>query len=254
MSHTINVLRYLLSAIHSHTPPLPNVVGIELINEPQPPSDDVLKTWYTKAIKDLSKIDPDLPIYIGECWRPESYTEFIKAHHPSSSVVLDHHLYRCFTPHDTSTSVHQHTRALTDSNEHTPYLFSRITQSVPMIVGEWSGALNPGSLRSSVDERCDKKMFVDAQLELFEKHCSGWFWWTYKKENGGDTGWSFKDAVESGVHPSWVGMKARKSYILDGEVKAWQRRRDEARDKTLGMRYTTLMWNEGLPDSPFVLR
>jgi len=98
-------------------------------------------------------------------------------------------------------------------------------------VGEWSGALNPGSLKSSTDEYRDKKAFVEAQLELFENCCAGWFWWTYKKANSGDTGWSFRDAVEAGIFPSWVGMKATKSCISNAEEEAWQRRRDKARDK-----------------------
>jgi glucan 1,3-beta-glucosidase len=96
MSHTISMLRILLNALHLHTPPLPNVVGIELLNEPQPPSDDVLKKWYTQAITALSTIEPGLPIYIGDCWRPESYADFINSLRASPFVVLDHHLYRCF--------------------------------------------------------------------------------------------------------------------------------------------------------------
>jgi glucan 1,3-beta-glucosidase len=235
MSHTINILRHLINALQSHVPSLPNVVGIELLNEPQPTSDDVLKAWYTQAIKVLTAIKGCPPIYISHCWQTESYADFIKTRHASSFVVLDHHLYRCFTSHDTSTSAYEHARALADSSQHTPRVFSQVSQSVPIVVGEWSGALNPGSLVSSTDERLDKKAFIDAQLGLFENHCSGWFWWTYKKEDRGDTGWSFKDAVESGIFPSWVGMKARKSCISSGEVKEWTQRRDQARDKVFGI-------------------
>lgn len=234
MSHTINILRLLLNALHSHKPPLPNVVGIELLNEPQPPSDDVLKTWYTQAIKTLSTTEPGLPIYIGECWRPESYADFINSLHTSPFVVLDHHLYRCFTSQDTSTSASEHARALTDPNAHIPRVFSQISQSVPMVVGEWSGALNPGSLQISADEREAKRLFVEAQLNLFERHCSGWFWWTYKKEYSGDTGWSFRDAVESGVFLSSIGMKANKAYISENDRTAQQQRGIKARDQALG--------------------
>jgi glucan 1,3-beta-glucosidase len=234
MSHTINVLRLLLNALHLHKPPLPNVVGIELLNEPKPPSDDVLKTWYAQAIKTLSTTEPGLPIYIGDCWRPESYADFVNSLRTSPFVVLDHHLYRCFTSQDTSTSASEHARALTDPNAHIPRVFSQISQSVPVVVGEWSGALNPGSLQFSADEREAKRLFVEAQLNLYEKHCSGWFWWTYKKEHSGDTGWSFRDAVESGVFPSSIGMKAKKAYISDSDRTAQQERRIKAHDKALG--------------------
>jgi glucan 1,3-beta-glucosidase len=234
MSHTIDIFRILLNALRSHSRPLPNVVGIELLNEPHPPSDQVLKSWYEQAIKELTSIEPGLPIYIGECWRTESYADFVSLLPQPSFVILDHHLYRCFTEQDTSTSACEHARALTDPNGQTPQLFSRITQSVPMVIGEWSGALNPGSLKSSSNEHLDKKLFVEAQLQLFEKCCAGWFWWTYKKENRGDTGWSFRDAVEAGIFPSWVGMKAKKSCISNGEEEAWQRRRDGANAAALG--------------------
>jgi len=75
---------------------------------------------------------------------------------------------------------------------------------------------------------------VEAQLNLFEKHCSGWFWWTYKKEHSGDTGWCFRDAAESGVFPSSIGMKAKKAYTSDSDRTAQQQRGIKARDKALG--------------------
>jgi glucan 1,3-beta-glucosidase len=76
-----------------------------------------------------------------------------------------------------------------------------------IIVGEWSGALNPGSLHKSGAEFEERRKFIRAQLALFDKYCGGWFFWMYKKEQRGDLGWSWQDAVEGGVFPASVGIR-----------------------------------------------
>ncbi|KAF8151326.1 glycoside hydrolase superfamily [Crassisporium funariophilum] len=213
---TIRVLEALLDNLQAftecHNPPLYNVVGIELLNEPSPPSDDALRDWYASAIKHLRSKDRTLPIYMGECWRTETYADFV-THHSSSTAltVLDHHLYRCFTSSDINTSAEDHTRALQDPSASFPRMLAAVSEKLGragggIIVGEWSGALNPGSFRGTPDEQ---KNWVKAQLDLFERCCGGWFFWTYKKQHGGDTGWSFRDAVERGVFPNFVGTKMR---------------------------------------------
>ncbi|TFK33631.1 glycoside hydrolase superfamily [Crucibulum laeve] len=206
--HTMHVLRSLVT----HLPRLPNIVGIELLNEPHPPSDEILREWYSAAIKDLRSIDPTLPIYIGECWRTDSYTNWMVASRPNPGalIVLDHHLYRCFTSSDIHTSAAEHTASLSLSP---PSAFAQQLASISeklgragggLVIGEWSGALNPRSLRGIPNE---KREWVEAQLRLYEAHCAGWFWWTFKKQHGGDSGWGFRDAVATGVFPDWVGVK-----------------------------------------------
>ncbi|KAF9471763.1 glycoside hydrolase [Pholiota conissans] len=224
--HQKSTIRALCSLVknlnhftNSFSPPLSNLIGIELLNEPHPPSDGELKSWYTKAISKVRAIDPIIPIHLGECWRPDSYADFIAQHPSSAPIVLDHHLYRCFTSSDTTTSAEAHSRSLTDANAATSKMFASIAEKVGragggIVIGEWSGALNPGSLRGKPDEQRD---FVHAELALFERTCSGWFFWTYKKEKSGDTGWSLRDAVNGGVFPSFVGIKPNPSSMKDDE-------------------------------------
>ena len=210
MSHTIHILTSFVGNItafaRAHNPPLLNLVGVELLNEPQPgPHNEAFKQWYLQAFRAIRSIDPELPLYISDSWMTEYYTEFIKTS-GTPFLALDHHLYRCFTGEDISTPVFEHARRLFDPNEGTPQLFARVAQDLEgaggaLVVGEWSAALNPGSLHGIDDERAEKNAFVRAQLQLYDTHCAGWFFWAYKKEHGGDTGWSFRDAVESGVFP-----------------------------------------------------
>lgn len=239
MPHTIHVLSVLLSQLtaftRSHDPPLPNLVGIELLNEPQPgPHNASLERWYLDTFHALRAIDPTIPLYIGDVWQTDQYVGFIRFS-GVPFVVLDHHLYRCFTPQDISTPVSQHTKALRDPNEWAPKMFARASQQLEgagggMIVGEWSCGLNPGSLQGVGDEDAARREFVDAQLQLYERHSAGWFFWTYKKQNS-DKGWSLRDAVSSNVFPSSVGLRANKPIVDDPERTA---RRDQARDEASG--------------------
>jgi aryl-phospho-beta-D-glucosidase BglC (GH1 family) len=237
MEHTIRVLRVLLGSVVS----FPNIVGVELLNEPQPgeKAHNTLKEWYTNSIHQLRDLDPSLPIYVSDCWQTDDYAGYIASFPQSQSIVaLDHHLYRCFTLPDTHTPISEHTRSLTDTNASTPELFSRVSSklfscSSAIVVGEWSGAVHPGSLHglSPEEETIARKEYVNAQLELYERCCAGWFFWTYKKEQSGDRGWSLKDAVDSGVFPRSVGMRARARYNGEEEVNG---RRDSYKDKALG--------------------
>jgi hypothetical protein len=196
----------------------------------------MLKDWYSTAMKRLAAIDPSLPIYLGDCWKMEHYADYIKSTPHSSPLILDHHLYRCFTLSDIRTSAPEHSRSLMDENAHTPRMFSQVADKLNsagggLIVGEWSGALNPGSITGSSDE---VKNYISAQLTLYEKHCGGYFFWTYKKQGSRpDRGWCLRDAVDGGVFPSRVGLLATTSANTDRERQT--RARNALKDRALGM-------------------
>ncbi|KAJ7777392.1 glycoside hydrolase superfamily [Mycena metata] len=231
--HTVHVLRTLVTHLNAHSPRLVNIVGIELLNEPI--ADVELMNWYSGAIKDLAALDPTLPIYISDSWRTEQYAEYIKSNPHPALLVLDHHLYRCFTSADIKTPASDHARSLMDENAHTPRMFARVAKMLDaagagFVVGEWSGALNPGSLTGSLDEI---KNYVEAQLRLYEANCSGYFFWTYKKAGPHrDQGWSLRDAVYSGVFPTRVGLVASRNAVGDRERQ--NRARDTLKNKAFG--------------------
>lgn len=152
---------------------------------------------------------------------------------------MDHHLYRCFTKDDIHTTIAQHAQSLRDPNASTPKLFERVSAKLgpcasDIVVGEWSGAVNPGSLHGlgGDSERDARRGWIDAQLELYERFCAGWHFWTFKKAEPGDHGWSMRDAHGGGVFPDFVGMRARASCIGDEERVRW--RRDAVKDRALG--------------------
>ncbi|KAG6814650.1 hypothetical protein H0H93_012740, partial [Arthromyces matolae] len=235
---TTHVLCTLIKALHahanSHNPPLANIIGVELLNEPAPSSDQDLQTWYISTIQAIRQIDSAIPLYIGECWRTDQYAEFAERNASLGPIVLDHHLYRCFTTSDISTPAHEHTRALSDPGASTPSMLTRVSEKVGrsgggIIIGEWSGALNPGSLTGQSWEHAE---YVKAQLELYERTCVGWFFWTYKKQWGGDTGWSLRDSVGGDVFPDRVGLRRTADIVKDEEGR--KSRRDRVQKEALG--------------------
>ncbi|KAH6880300.1 cytoplasmic protein [Coprinopsis sp. MPI-PUGE-AT-0042] len=229
---------HLVSFLNSQPLPPTNIIGIQLLNEPAPPNDTILQSFYTSTILQLQKIAPSIPIYLGEVWRPDAYADYVARdlapklssdNENAMMIVLDHHLYRCFTPSDTNTPVAQHTHAIRTGE--TPAMLDRISEKMGrlgggLVVAEWSGGLHPNSLASTTPASKQleaRREFVQAQMEVYDRStCGGWYFWCYKKEYAGDVGWSFKEAMEKGIFSGKFGMVAKKRYT-DFEVEAERR-------------------------------
>ena len=246
MRHTIHVLTVVLTHItefiNSFSPPLPNFVGIELLNEPAPGNHTAaLKQWYTDAIGSLRVIDARVPIVIGDSWQTDDYAGYLShitgsLRHPH--VTLDHHLYRCFTQEDINVLAYDHAGRLWDPNGTARQTFARVTDKLEsagcdLIVGEWSGALNPKSLDPLPNQDHARSQFIRAQVDLYEQYCAGNFFWTYKKQWEGDKGWSFRDTVRGGLFPNSIGLRLTRPlehHSQDARLNA----REGARSRALG--------------------
>lgn len=101
-------------------------------------------------------------------------------------------------------------------------------------MGEWSGALNPNSFNndSPAGRTTLTQEYISAQLDAFERHCAGWFFWTYKKEGGQDIGWSLKNAVEVGAFPRNFGLTTNSN--LDVPMESRGGVRDQLQQEALG--------------------
>jgi glucan 1,3-beta-glucosidase len=238
MEHTTRALKILLSQLSSYaqSSSLDNIVGIELINEPATDGQHAaLEDWYRTTIRELRAIDATIPLIIGDSWWTDHFVDFIgKLNTPG--VILDHHLYRCFTSDDSKKSAEQHARELSDPNGGACKMLEGAANKLAeagggLIVGEWSAALNPGSIQGGRSETELKRDYLAAELALFERTCGGWFFWTYKKEGGKDTGWCWRHAVEEGVFAGQFGMRTKSG----GGVQSDPARRDQAGKQKLGV-------------------
>jgi aryl-phospho-beta-D-glucosidase BglC (GH1 family) len=213
----LSLLSHLNHFLYTHNPPLPNFIGIELLNEPHPGSDTALQLWYATTIQKLRSIDATVPLYLGECWRLDTYADWLvktKINPGQGLTIFDHHLYRCFTSSDITTSASAHSKALDpEASGDTARHFSSVSEKLGrvgsgLVIGEWSGALNPGSLHGSTSGGWkETKQYIAAQLRLYDQTCAGWFFWTFKKQQPGDSGWSLRDAIGAGTFPDRVGVK-----------------------------------------------
>lgn len=138
--------------------------------------------------------------------------------------MLDHHLYRCFTDEDKCKTGTDHANNLRSGFR------GRFAQQCEaakgsFVVGEWSASLDPRSFPNGMpdgEKDAQRRAFVQAQLELFESHAAGYWFWTYKKGEGWDAGWSATNASQAEILPGWVGSRQFKgappSHIKDQEL------------------------------------
>lgn len=199
-----------LVALAEAVAPYENVIGLELLNEPENSSG--LESFYGKAISAIrSSGAPNvaqLPLYIGDGWATDHYASYVGKHCSAGSpLVLDHHLYRCFTPKDHGISAEEHAHKLDpNSNGPTAQWLAGISQKAngSIIIGEWSGALNPHSFQiSQIQSKLEARtLWSKAQWHAFERYTAGYYYWTLKKEGAPDPGWCLYTAMEKGSMPA----------------------------------------------------
>lgn len=197
LQRTINVLNILAKQIAG----IPNVVGLELVNEPQ--NNPALQSWYQKALDSIREnVGTELPLYISDCWDTHSYAKFIESR--KDFVVLDHHLYRCYTSGDQQQSGEQLAATLPPK----ALCDGFATTKGNLVVAEFSAALNPSSLRSSDPGEQDRqrRVFAQAELRCFQAITAGFWFWTIKKD-GWDAGWSLKNTVQAEIMPKYHGTR-----------------------------------------------
>lgn len=184
-----------------------NVVGLELLNEPH--NSDKLPCWYAEAIHAIcSRYGTRLPLYLGDCWSTEQYVKLLKQNQHHGFLVMDHHLYRCFTPQDHGKSAQQHASEVHPASQGPSYgLISKASSDLQgsFVIGEWSAALHHTSLQGLPSSQEGQRQWAHAQLEAFHAQCGGFFFWTLKKEGPPDAGWCLYSAVEQGVLPKGLG-------------------------------------------------
>ncbi|WFD33249.1 hypothetical protein MCUN1_000062 [Malassezia cuniculi] len=202
---TTEILVALASALGEHE----NVIGLELLNEPQNHSD--LHPWYEKTIHEIrtsaSPAGRTLPLYIGDGWATDHYADLVgKKSAADNFLVLDHHYYRAFTNEDHNTAAEAHAQAIDpDANGHCAGNLANQASKCngSIIIGEWSGALNPNSFqKSQIQSKLQARtMFSQAEWKAFERITAGYYYWTLKKEGGPDPGWCLYTAIEKGSMP-----------------------------------------------------
>lgn len=195
IAHTLRVVDDLAA----HCKRYDNFIGFELLNEPRwDVPMETLKRYYQDGYQRVRKhVGPErTAVVIHDGFRPQEWANFMQA--PEyANVLLDTHLYQCYTEGDRKNDIFAHVEIAGLERKRQ---LDKMQQQLPGIVGEWSCALDPQSLRGAkgFKEEAAIRAYGSAQLISYET-TRGWFFWTYKTDGGG--GWSFRDCVQHGSLP-----------------------------------------------------
>lgn len=199
IAHTLRVVDALAAHCKAHD----NFLGFQLLNEPRWDVPlPILKTYYQDAYARVRKHvgKERTAIVLHDGFRPNEWAGFMQE--PEyGSVLLDTHLYQCYTDEDKKRDIYAHVEIAGLERKRQ---LDRMQQQLGGMVGEWSCALDPQSLRGLSGFTLDAAMraYGSAQVISYET-TRGWFFWTYKTESGG--GWSFRDCVKHGWLPDQYG-------------------------------------------------
>jgi glucan 1,3-beta-glucosidase len=175
----------------------PAVWGIELLNEPlarfwQP----VLRKFYQESYDAICAVGrPCLVVVYSDAFTPRLLSGALHAKR-DYPVMMDHHWYHFFIPRWLQARMslklygaYLHQKSL---------LLERLSREQPIIVGEWSGVLDSEKLQQHSTTAHSEiiQEHIQQQLEAF-RHVAGWFYWSYKTEDGGI--YSFRSQAEKGV-------------------------------------------------------
>lgn len=183
---TIAILEALAVAVAKYD----NVVGLEVLNEPK--NSGSLQGFYEDAVKAIRKQGGDaagLPLYLGDSWDLSHYSGWVaKQANAGNFLVVDHHLYRCFTKEDHSKSAGDHAgRVSPNGPDHKMLAGASSSLGGSLVIGEWSSALNPGSLQGQSQDDA-QRAWGHAQITAYNDLVGGSFYWTLKKEGEYATG------------------------------------------------------------------
>jgi glucan 1,3-beta-glucosidase len=176
----------------------PQLLGFELLNEPKwtLPRAALLR-YYQAAYKLLRKeCGPNMWIIFHDNFRPRRWKRQLRGS-AYSNFVMDTHQYQTFDEKHKKMDISGH---LEKTTVQLPKALSKMRRYHPIMVGEWSLALDGQSLVGLDEAKRETahRAYGAAQLLAYSQS-SAWFYWTYHTESGGS--WDFRDCLNRGWLP-----------------------------------------------------
>ncbi|KAK6891264.1 putative glycosyl hydrolase [Candida tropicalis] len=179
-----------------------NIAGIQVVNEAEF-SDPAKKqsTYYAACITEIRKSDSSVPVIISDGWWADQWVKWVQEKQgPDGNigVVLDEHVYRCFSDDDKNKTPQQ---IIDDLNGD---LLTNLTddgKGVEIIVGEYSCVLDGKSWDNDKNANRDAlvEKYGQRQGELLAQRTSGYYFWTYKFQSGNGGEWDFRTMTDKGA-------------------------------------------------------
>lgn len=191
---TLQVISRLAKRYAGH----PSLLGIELLNEPKSSIPKRALLRYYEAAYDIIRDNCGEGVWVvfSDGFRPRRWRRALRGAE-YKNVYIDTHQYQNFSKYDKKLDIAGH---LKKTMHKVPKLLRKMRKYHPLIVGEWSLALDAKSLVGlDADQiKAARRAYGAAQL-LAYRNADAWFYWTYKTEGGGV--WSYRDCVNYGWLP-----------------------------------------------------
>ncbi|KAF2720500.1 glycoside hydrolase family 5 protein [Polychaeton citri CBS 116435] len=204
------------------------IAAVELLNEPLSPelNFDELKQFFRNGFGQQRTSSQTRVVMIQDGFQPPNiYNGWLTPSDDNAqNVALDHHEYQVFNDELVALQPWEH-RQLVCNNA---YVYSGADKWT--IVGEWAAAMTDCAAalngygigarydgtypNSSYVGSCDNinyietwsqtfkddmRGYIEAQLEVFEKHTQGWVFWNFKTE--GSPEWDAFRLIDAGIFP-----------------------------------------------------
>lgn len=175
-----------------------NITGLQIVNEATfDEHAEGPKKYYTRAIKQINSLNANLPIVISDGWWPDQWANWLLEQNLTEIVVIDTHVYRCFSNEDKAKNVETIISEL-------PKTVNFPKDKADFLVGEFSCVLDQSSWDRTANKDRDQlvKKMGNAQVSRFQQVSSfGWFFWTLKFQYGDGGEWGFIPMVNHGAIP-----------------------------------------------------
>ncbi|CDH14840.1 related to Putative glucan 1,3-beta-glucosidase [Zygosaccharomyces bailii ISA1307] len=203
-----------------------NVIGLQIVNESVFDNKaSGQKSYYLKAVKAIQNVDSTLPVVISDGWWPQQWADWVQKHGLATTVVVDSHVYRCFSDGDKAKSAQEITGELSKT-------LNFPKDQADYMVGEFSCVLDSKTWDMTHGDRQKLvQTFGNTEISVFAENTSwGWFFWTLQFEHGDGGEWGFVPMVNNSAIPK--RPSGAHSIIGDNEIKMFvQQHADYWKDK-----------------------
>ncbi|KAF4551573.1 Cellulase-like protein 5 [Elsinoe fawcettii] len=217
-----------------------NVVGLQIVNETEGGKAAEMWGFYDKAREVVGRVDEGMLVVVSDAWDLGSASGEVARRNTVGArgppVVLDTHLYWCFSDQDKGKTAKQITGEAYDKLGEAVAASGSVVDkgAVQAIVGEYSCVLAEETWQKSSHEGSRdglSREFGRAQSRRYQDKAGGSFFWTYRMDwmDGGE--WGFKEQTNKD------GITAPHNLRLDGQDIAGRVQR--ARDAMYGKRGNT---------------
>ncbi|AET39907.1 17-beta-hydroxysteroid dehydrogenase-like protein Ecym_5128 [Eremothecium cymbalariae DBVPG len=187
--------------------PYGNFAGLQVVNEAMFDNEAKgQKYYYSKAIAAIREHNPTLPVVISDGWWHSQWANWLEEEGLDNNVILDTHVYRCFSEEDRSKDARQIIQELKST-------VKLEKEKVDTMIGEFSCVLDTQTWDKTDGDRNELvREYGQEEIRVFNSQSNfGWFFWTYQFEHGDGGEWGFVPMVNSGSIPK----RSREPLVVD---------------------------------------